>query len=195
MKAVKKAGLKNVWVSNGYFSKETLEAIAPYLDAINIDLKSMSDRFYRENCGARVRPVLDNLKRVVAKRIWLEVTTLIIPGYNNDIENLQKLARFIRWEVGNFVPWHVSAFSAANSWKLRDVPDTRPDQVMEAAEIGRKHGLKYVYAGNISAENADNTVCDQCGAVAVSRSGYFTERLDRGGKCNACGAPVEGVWK
>ncbi len=191
----KKRGLKNVWVSNGYFSDETFNAVSRYLDAANIDLKSFSDKFYRENCGARLEPVLDNLKKVVKERIWLEVTTLLIPGFTDDDENLHKIAHFIRWELGNFVPWHLSAFSASISWKMKDVPDTRPERVIHAVEIGRRRGLKYVYPGNIPTNSEENTLCPKCGSLVVKRSGFSAERLDKSGKCPDCSFKIPGVWK
>jgi len=149
MKLAKKAGLKNVWVSNGFMSPETLKLVMPYLDAINVDLKSFDEKFYRENCGARLAPVLENCKTLVRSNVWLEVTTLIIPTLSDDEKMLKKIAAFIKNELGELVPWHVSAFSGAISWKLQDLSDTPLAKVRVAAEIGRKAGLKYVYTGNI----------------------------------------------
>ncbi|OGI33995.1 MAG: AmmeMemoRadiSam system radical SAM enzyme [Candidatus Moranbacteria bacterium RIFOXYC1_FULL_44_13] len=149
MKLARKAGLKNIWVSNGFMSPETLELVAPYLDAINIDIKSFDDKFYLENCGARLKPVLENCKEIVKKKIWLEITTLIIPKLSDDKKMLEKIANFIRKELGDFVPWHVSAFSGAISWKLQRLSETPVEKVKEACEIGKKAGLKHVYTGNI----------------------------------------------
>ncbi len=149
MKLARKAGLKNIWVSNGFMSRETLQEIIPYLDAINIDIKSFDDKFYRENCGARLEPVLENCKEIVKNKIWLETTTLIIPTLSDDKKMLEKIAKFIKNELGDFVPWHVSAFSGAISWKLQDLPETPVEKVKRAVEIGKKAGLKNVYAGNI----------------------------------------------
>ena len=149
MKLARKAGLKNIWVSNGFMSKETLKLAIPYLDAINIDIKSFDDKFYRENCGARLEPVLENCREIVKKKIWLEITTLIIPTLSDDEKMLKKIAGFIKNELGDFVPWHVSAFSGAISWKLQHLPETPVEKVRKAHEIGKKVGLKYVYTGNI----------------------------------------------
>jgi len=149
MKLAKKAGLKNIWVSNGFMSGETLKLIISYLDAINIDIKSFDDKFYRENCGARLGPVLENCKAVVKSKIWLETTTLIIPTLSDDEKMLEKIARFVKNKLGDFVPWHVSAFSGAISWKLQHLPETPIGKIKKAYEIGKSAGLKYVHMGNI----------------------------------------------
>jgi pyruvate formate lyase activating enzyme len=149
MKLAKKAGLKNVWVSNGFMSEKTLKLVMPYLDAINIDIKLFDDKFYRENCGARLAPVLKNCKTIVKNKIWLETTTLIIPTLSDDEKIFRKIARFIKEELGDFVPWHVSAFSGAISWKLQYLPDTPVEKVKRAREIGKSAGLKYVHMGNV----------------------------------------------
>ncbi|MDD5489184.1 MAG: AmmeMemoRadiSam system radical SAM enzyme [Candidatus Moranbacteria bacterium] len=149
MKLAREAGLKNIWVSNGFMSKDALKLAMPYLDAINIDIKSFDDKFYRENCGARLTPVLENCKEVVKNKIWLETTTLLIPTLSDDEKMLEKIARFIKNELGDSVPWHVSAFSGAISWKLQGLPETPIAKVEKAVEIGKKIGLKNVYAGNI----------------------------------------------
>ncbi|MDZ7611913.1 MAG: AmmeMemoRadiSam system radical SAM enzyme [Candidatus Moranbacteria bacterium] len=150
MKLAREKDLKNVWVSNGFMSPEVLEQILPWLDAVNVDLKSFEDEFYRKHCGAGLDPVLENLKKIAESKTWLEVTTLLIPGLSDDRENLQKIAGFIKNELGEEVPWHISAFSGAISWKLRDYPETSAEKMKEAYQIGFEAGLKYVYAGNIS---------------------------------------------
>lgn len=149
MKLAKKEGLKNVWVSNGYMSNQTLDLIIPYLDAINVDIKSFDDEFYKTICGARLQPVLENCKRLVKEKVWLEITTLIIPTLSDDENMLRQIARFIKNELGDFVPWHVSAFSGLISWKLQDLPDTPFEKVKRAHQIGREEGLKNVYMGNV----------------------------------------------
>ena len=149
MKLAQKAGLKNIWVSNGFMSKETLKIVMPYLDAINVDIKSFDDKFYRENCGARLEPILENCKEIVKNKIWLEMTTLLIPTLSDDEKMLEKIARFIKNELGDFIPWHVSAFSGAISWKLQSLPETPVEKVEKACEIGKKAGLKNVYTGNV----------------------------------------------
>jgi len=149
MKIAQKNGLKNIWVSNGYMSEKVLDKILPYLDAINVDLKSFNGDFYKEYCGANLKLVLKNLKKLSKSRTHLELTTLIIPGISDDEAMLGALADFIKKELGKEIPWHISAFSPHISWKLRDVPATPPDLIHEIKEIGLKKGLKNVYVGNI----------------------------------------------
>ena len=194
MKLAKKQGIKNIWVSNGFMSQKTLDAIGPYLDAINVDIKSFDEEFYESNCGARLNPVLENSKRLAEERVWLEITTLIIPTLSDDEKMLKKIARFIKKELGDFVPWHVSAFSGAISWKLKHLPDTPVATVKKACAIGKKEGLKYVYTGNIWEDGVENTLCPQCGKVAIKRAGFSVERLDKNGKCLSCGKILDGVF-
>ena len=149
MKLAKEKGLKNIWVSNGFMSLETLEMIAPYLDAINIDLKSFDNDFYQKVCGAKLEPVLENLKKIKELGIWLEVTTLIIPTLSDNEKNLRQIAEFIKSELGEETPWHVSAFSPEISWKLKDLPAASYKQVETAYKIGQEVGLKHVHMGNI----------------------------------------------
>lgn len=149
MKLAKKAGLKNNWVSNGFWSKELFELISPYLDAANIDLKSFEDEFYIKYCGGRLQPVLDTLKRLKKKKIWVEITTLVIPGLNDSEENFRKISQFIKKELGSDVPWHISRFFGAISWKLQDIPDTPLATLKKAEQIAKKIGLKYVHLGNV----------------------------------------------
>jgi len=194
MKLAKSAGLKNIWVSNGFMSRETLELVAPYLDAINIDIKSFEGEFYRENCGARLEPVLENCKEIVKKKIWLEVTTLIIPTLSDDEKMLEQIAQFIKNELGDFVPWHLSAFSGTISWKFQHLPDTPLKKIKKAWKIGKSKGLKYVYPGNIPSSEAENTYCPKCKKVVIQRMNYFVERLDKKGKCSNCGFTLEGFF-
>jgi len=147
MKLARKKGLKNVWVSNGYMTKEALDLIAPYLDAINVDLKGFTEKFYSEVCGARLKPVLDNLIDIKKRKIHLEITTLIIPTKNDSEKELKEIAEFIKKKVGADTPWHVSRFFPY--YKMKDVPPTPVEKVYQAVKIGRKVGLKYVYAGNV----------------------------------------------
>lgn len=147
MKLAKDKGLKNVWVSNGYMTKETLDLISPYLDAINVDLKAFTEKFYQEVCGAKLKPVLENLKDIKKRKIWLEVTTLIIPTKNDSVEELKNIAEFIKKHLGAETPWHVSRFFP--TYKLTEVPSTDVEKIYQAVEIGKKAGLKYVYGGNI----------------------------------------------
>ncbi len=191
MKLAHQYKLKNVWVSNGFMSADCRKAILPYLDAINIDLKSFADEFYRLNCGGRLQPVLDNLKTIKAEQIHLEVTTLIIPTLSDDIEMLAKIANFIAVELDTDTPWHLSRFSPQISWQLRDLPPTSDDIIYEAYEIGREAGLKYVYVGNLPGDEKENTYCPNCGQLAIRRLGYQVERFDNQGRCAHCDKNLE----
>lgn len=187
MKAAKEKNIKNIWVTNGFMSDETLKMVTPYLDAVNVDVKSFDDKFYKENCGAGISPILDNLKKMKKNKIWIEITTLIIPGFSDDKKMLESIASFIFNELGSETPWHVSAFSGAISYKMRDVPDTPVKIICKAYDIGKKAGLKYVYAGNIMDSSKENTYCPKCKKLAVERIGFMTNRLDKNGKCGECG--------
>lgn len=187
MELAKEKNIKNNWVTNGFMSKETLDMIAPYLDAANVDLKSFEDEFYRTNCGASLDPVLENLKRMKKLGIWVEVTTLIIPTLSDNEKMLENAAGFIFNELGSETPWHVSAFSGEISWKLQHIPDTPVKKIHRAYEIGKKAGLKYVYAGNIPGNSRENTYCPKCKELAIERIGYVIERKDKEGRCKKCG--------
>ena len=186
MKLARQYNLKNVWVSNGFMSQQCLDAILPHLDAINIDLKSMDDDFYKNNCQARVKPVLDNLRTIKQAGTHLEITTLIIPTLSDNAEMLKQIAEFIAVELDADVPWHLSKFSAAISWKLKNLPDTRDDLIYQAYEIGKEAGLEYIYVGNIPGDQRENTYCPKCGELSIRRMGYHIERLDNKGRCAAC---------
>jgi pyruvate formate lyase activating enzyme len=147
MKLAKNKGLKNIWVSNGYMTKEALDLVAPYLDATNVDLKAFTEKFYSEVCGAKLKPVLDNLIDIKKRKIHLEITTLIIPTKNDSEKELKQIAEFIKKKVGADTPWHVSRFFPY--YKMKDVPPTPAEKIYKAVEIGKKAGLKYVHAGNV----------------------------------------------
>lgn len=193
MELARAEGLKNVWVSNGFMSSEILNKIIPYLDAINVDIKSFDDKFYRENCGARLGPILRNCAELVREKIWLEITTLIIPTLSDNFEMIRALAGFIKNELGDFIPWHISAFSGAMSWQLKSLPDTSLEVLKNLYRIGKDMGLKYVYAGNIPDNEMENTYCAKCGEVLIRRSGYHVENCGKPGKCSRCSEKIEGV--
>jgi pyruvate formate lyase activating enzyme len=184
-------GIKNVFVSNGYTSAEALRAIAPFLDGANIDLKSFSDDFYRKVCGARLQPVLDTIRLYRELGIWIEVTTLVIPGYNDDVAELRQIAEFIV-SVGEDIPWHVSAFYPTH--KLLDAPRTSLDILRRARQIGIEAGLRYVYQGNIPGEGGENSYCSACGELLIERSGFAIRKnwLNKG-CCCSCGSQLAGV--
>ena len=149
MKIAKKKGLKNIFVSNGFMSPESAKLVIPYLDADNIDIKGFSQEFYQKNCGARIQPVLDTAKLIKKSGIWLEITTLAIPGLSDSEEMFKDIANFICKELGPETPWHISRFFGGLSWKLGNLPETSIETLKMAYEIGKKSGLKYIYIGNI----------------------------------------------
>jgi len=187
-----KKGLNNVYVSNGYESKEALEMIHPYLDAINIDLKSFREKFYVEVCGGHLQPVLDTIQRCKKYGIWQEITTLIIPGYNDRAEELRDIAEFIV-SVDPTIPWHISRFFP--QYKMMDISPTPFATLEKAYEIGKKAGLHYVYVGNIETGKYESTYCKQCGAMLIERKGYGVEMMyEKGGKCPQCHTQMEGIF-
>ncbi len=186
MKLAKEKGLKNIWVSNGYMSPEALELISPYLDATNIDLKGFNLAFYRKNCSATLEPVLNNLIAIKKKKIWLEITTLVIPGLNDDEESLKGIAQFIAQKLGRNTPWHISQFSGTISWKLQYIEDTPVETLEKAYQLGRQAGLHYVYIGNVLGEEHENTYCPKCGTLVIGRQGYYITRKDIDGHCPSC---------
>ncbi|WP_218150955.1 AmmeMemoRadiSam system radical SAM enzyme [Trichococcus pasteurii] len=147
MKLAREAGLKNIWKTAGYATKETLDAIIPYLDAVNVDLKGTDDEVYKEHCGGTTQPVLDTIKHFHAAGVHLEITTLVVPGVNDRIDQLERMARFIAEEVGKEVPWHVNRFFPG--WKMMDTAITPMETLETAAAIGKKYGLQHVHIGNI----------------------------------------------
>ena len=186
----REAGLANVYVSNGYMSAEMLELFHPWLDAANIDLKAFRDETYRKYVGARLQPVLDSLKRLSSYGVWLEVTTLLIPGVNDDPQELRDIAKFIATELGTDTPWHISRFFP--QYKMEQIAPTSPDVLQRAVEIGYSAGLKYVYLGNCGGES--NTNCPACGMVVIRRNRFeISCQVDDGGCCSHCGETIAGV--
>ncbi len=191
MKLAHKNDLKNIWVSNGFMSNDCLNAILPYLDAINVDLKSIEDKFYQKNCGARLNPILNNLKTIKKEGVHLEITTLIIPTLSDTDKMFTDLAEFIVNELGAEVPWHISRFSPEISWKLKDLKQTTKDTIYKAYEIGKQAGLNYVYVGNMPGDQKENTYCPKCGELSIRRLGFYIERMDNKGRCPNCDKNLE----
>ena len=183
--------LKNIFVSNGFMTKESLDMIEPFLDAANIDLKSFSDKTYKEKIGGRLKPVLDNIVAMKEKGIWVEVTTLIIPEINNTVQELKSIAEFLA-DVDRSIPWHISAYHPQYKAEL---PATGIDMIESTIEIGKKAGLKYVYGGNIIDNRYENTICAKCREIILERSGFtiINNNMENGG-CNKCGEMVEGIF-
>ena len=184
--------LKNVFVSNGYMTPEVTRQFAPLLDGINIDIKAFTDDFYKKVCKARLQPVLDNVKLMHELGVWVEVTTLLIPGLNDSPEELRDIARFVK-SVSPTIPWHVTAFYP--TYKMLDREPTPVGTLRKAREIGLKEGLHYVYEGNIPGEGGENTYCPGCGAELISRYGFSIRQNNLAdGRCKTCGQHIAGVW-
>ena len=185
-------GIRNVFVTNGYMTRECLEEIHPDLHAANVDLKAFTDRFYKEQCGARLDPVLRTIETMKAQGVWVEVTTLLIPGLNDDPAELRDLAGFIAG-LDPGIPWHISRFHP--TYRLMNVPPTPPSAIHRARDIGREAGLQYVYTGNLPGDEGENTACHACGEGLIERWGFSVgKNRIRNGTCPACGAAVPGVW-
>lgn len=191
-KLAKEKGLFNNFVTNGYIEIGPLKDISPYLDGANIDLKSFSEDFYRRVCGAELEKVLTSIRAYKEFGIWIELTTLIIPGLNDDKKELRSIASFIKSELGPETPWHVTAFHP--TYKMLDRPRTSPKILKEAREIGLSEGLYYVYEGNVPGTEGENTYCYNCGKLVIGRFGFsLTEYNLKNGACKYCGAKIHGV--
>lgn len=186
-------GLRVILVSNGFMGEDFLPSLRNRVDAINVDLKSFSDDFYRDYCGGRLQPVLDNLKTIRAMGWWLEVTTLVIPGCNDSDAELRDMAAFVRDELGPDTPWHLTAFHGA--YRMAGHPSTPLSRLEDAWRIGREAGLHFVYMGNAATAMGGTTFCPSCGAPVIERRGRQTRLLGGPGRCPACNAALPGVWK
>jgi pyruvate formate lyase activating enzyme len=192
-KLASKNGIKNIFVTNGYINDEPLIKISPYIHAANIDLKSISNDFYQKVCGARLDPVLKAIKLYKKLGIWIEITTLIIPTFNDKEKELASIAKFIKG-IDDRIPWHVTRFYPA--YKLTDLALTPIETLRKARKIGLEVGLKYVYIGNIPGEAGENTYCYSCGKLLITRSNFeLIENLIKNSKCPYCDARIEGVWE
>ncbi len=189
-KLAKGAGLRNNFVTNGYMSPKAIETISPYLDAANIDLKSFREEFYTKNCQSHLQPVLDSIKLAKELGIWIEVTTLIIPGQNDSSSELSDIASFIA-SIGKDIPWHLSRFHP--DYEFLNQEPTPVESLKEAEELGKKAGLRYIYLGNISQDS--DTSCYNCQELLVRRNNFdlIANNIVEG-KCQRCGKVIDGVY-
>jgi len=187
-------GIKNVYVSNGYMSRAALDMIEPYLDGINVDLKAFTEEFYREQCQARLEPVKRNIAHIARETdVWIEVTTLLIPGLNDSEEELRAMAEWLA-EVDPEMVWHVTAFRPA--YQMLNRPPTSQRALARAYEIGKQAGLHYVYVGNVMDADRESTYCPECGEKLIQRRWYSVKELWRKrGVCPQCDHAIAGVWK
>ncbi|KJR97146.1 MAG: radical SAM protein [Desulfobulbaceae bacterium BRH_c16a] len=189
------SGLKNIFVSNGYMTEAVTRELAPVLTAINIDLKAFTDLFYKKVCGARLQPVLDSIVRFRELGVWVEVTTLIIPGMNDSDRELMQIAAFLAG-IDKSIPWHVTGYYP--TYKMTGTaapPPTGEDTLRRARQIGLDHGLHYVYAGNRPGSGGEDTCCPNCGQVLLVRQGFrvSANRLSNG-RCPKCTSAIAGIW-
>lgn len=185
-------GIKNVFVSNGFMTPESLREISPFLDGINIDLKGFTNKFYKEICGGRLEPVLENIRLADELGIWVEVTTLIIPTLNDSPEELKLIAEFIA-NTNKDIPWHITQFYP--TYKLLNLPRTPIEILHKAREIGLEAGLRYVYEGNVPGLGNENTYCYNCGSILIERWGYsIGKNMIKDGHCPFCQSPIAGFY-
>ena len=190
-KIAKGEGLRNVFVTNGYMTKEALEIASPYLDACNVDLKSFRDEFYKTGCKAGLDPVLESIRLMKDLGIWVEVTTLVIPKENDSREELKDIARFIAG-VDKDIPWHISRFHP--DYQFEDHKPTPVKTLKTAEGIGRDSGLRHVYWGNVAGESED-TICYSCNSILIKRFGFSVGTVGlTGSKCSKCGAEIKGIF-
>jgi pyruvate formate lyase activating enzyme len=193
-KQARAQGLVTGYVSNGNGTPQVLDYIQPWVDLYKVDLKSFDDRHYRQ-LGGRLEPILSTIRALHERGIWLEIVTLLIPGFNDSADEVQRLTSFVAG-VSPLIPWHVTAFH--QDYRMNDPANTTPEMLLRAAAIGHENGLKYVYAGNLPGQVGDleNTRCHACQALLVERYGYFVQqyRLTSTGACPDCHTPIPGRW-
>jgi len=192
-KEARKVGLKTSYVSNGNGTREVLEYIRPWVDLYKVDLKSFQDRSYRK-LGGLLNNVLDTIQRLYTMGVWIEIVTLVIPGFNDSVEELRDIAQFLV-RISPDIPWHVTAFH--QDYKMTDPDNTSVSTLIRTAEIGKTEGLHFVYAGNLPGrvDNWENTYCPGCGELLIERSGYRIRAMRvRNGACPKCSRPIPGVW-
>ncbi len=192
-KLAKKEGIRNVMHSCGYINEEPLRQLAKYLDAANIDLKGFTNDYYAKMTDASLEPVLKSLKILKEEGVHVEITNLILPGYNDDPDTIRKMCLWIKDNLGSGTPLHFSRFFPM--YKLTSLSPTPVETLEIARKIALESGLKYVYIGNVGGHSAENTYCPRCKKVLIERRGYFVLQNNiENGKCKFCGEKIEGIW-
>ncbi len=192
-KLARQEGIKNIMHSDGYINPEPLKELAPYLDAANIDLKGFSDEYYVKLSEGTLEPVLESLKILKRAGVWLEITNLVLPGYNDDPQEIKKMCLWIKDNLGADTPLHFSRFQPM--YKLVALNPTPVETLEKARQIALDCGLKYVYIGNVAGNPAENTYCPRCGKIVIKRAGYMITEVNLvDGKCKFCGEEIKGVW-
>ena len=186
------AGLRNLFVTNGYLTREAVARASSFLDAANVDLKGFDDGRYRRVCGATLKGVLEGLELLLAAGVWVEVTTLVVPGVNDSDQELRSIARHLAG-LGRSIPWHISRFHP--DYKMLEEEATPVATLERAYALGREAGLDYVYVGNVPGHPGESTFCPNCATMVITREGFTLSSLHmRNGACGRCGAPVAGVF-
>ncbi|PIU41460.1 MAG: AmmeMemoRadiSam system radical SAM enzyme [Candidatus Omnitrophica bacterium CG07_land_8_20_14_0_80_42_15] len=193
-KLAREKGIKNTMHTCGYINPEPLRELLKYMDAVNVDLKGFSEEFYAKmGLSVELKPVLETLKIIKEEGVWLEITNLLIPGFNDDPQKIKEMCAWIRENLGDEVPLHFSRFMP--SYKLMNLPPTPTEKLEEAYNIAKGVGLKYVYIGNVPGHQGENTYCPNCGKIVVKRMGYqLLENNIKDGKCEFCGYKIAGSW-
>jgi pyruvate formate lyase activating enzyme len=191
-KAAHAAGLKNVWISNGYISRAGLEPLAPFIDGANINLKAFTEQTYNELNGAHLKFVLETLKALKEFNVWFEVTTLMVPTYTDNLETIRGVAGWMLNNLGPDTPLHLSRFYPQH--KLQHLPPTAVDKLVAGRDLALKMGLKFVYVGNVPGLGLENTQCPGCRKNVIERTGFSVSSLhvDRKGLCAFCKTPIPG---
>jgi len=189
-------GLKNIYVTSGYETRKAIDELAPFIDAMNIDIKFFKDESYQKISCARLKPVLEAIKYAHSKGIWIETTTLIIPGVNDSDQEIREIAKF-QADLDPNIPWHISRFHP--DYKMLDIPSTAIETLRRAYEIGKEEGLKFIYVGNYPDTDRESTYCPNCGFKVIDRYGYIGEtvhnHLTKDFNCPKCGTHIPGIWK
>jgi len=193
-KLAREKGIKNTMHSCGYINPEPLRELLKYMDAVNVDLKGFTEEFYAKiGLLAQLKPVLETLKIIKAEGVWLEITNLVIPGFNDDPAKIKEMCIWIKENLGDEVPLHFSRFMP--NYKLQNLPPTPIEKLQEAYNIAKEVGLKYVYIGNVPGHSGENTYCPNCKKIIVKRIGYqILENNIKDGKCRFCGYKIAGRW-
>jgi pyruvate formate lyase activating enzyme len=186
-------GVRNTVHTCGYINEKPLRALSKYLDAVCVDLKAFTEGFYAKLCGGRLKPVLDSLVVLKEENIWVEITNLVIPTHNDDMTEISDMCRWIVKTLGPDVPLHFSRFFP--HYKLKNLPPTPLETLLNARKTAHDAGIRYVYIGNIRS-SAENTHCPECGKLLIERIGYHVRRNNiTGGKCRFCGTAIAGLWE
>ncbi|HEB87920.1 MAG TPA: AmmeMemoRadiSam system radical SAM enzyme [Gammaproteobacteria bacterium] len=195
-KTCREVGIKSVAVTAGYVCPEPRAEFYQYMDAANVDLKAFTEKFYHALTGGHLEPVLDTLKYIKQETsVWLELTTLLIPGWNDSEDELEAMTQWVVEHLGADVPMHFSAFHP--DWKMQDVPPTPPETLTRARAIALKNGVRYAYTGNVHDKKGESTYCHPCGEKLIGRDWYVLSdwNLDKDGNCKKCGAACAGVFE